>query len=77
MRQRLPDGTEMTASEVARIRREWQKLNSGSDDMRQSNQTVINLRGGGFPHLLHFVLTLLTLGLWLPIWILHRLFSSR
>ena len=24
--------------------------------------------GGGFPHLLHFVLTVLTCGLWLPVW---------
>lgn len=27
--------------------------------------------GGNFPHLLHFVITVLTCGLWLPVWVLH------
>ena len=39
--------------------------------------TINNGGGGGFPHLLHLVLTVLTCGLWLPVWIIHRLFSSR
>lgn len=30
-----------------------------------------------FPHVLHFVLTFFTMGLWLPIWILHYLFRNR
>jgi|GEM_PF-318562 len=29
------------------------------------------------PHLLHFVLTLFTFGLWLPIWIIHALLNMR
>lgn len=47
----------------------------------QSNQPPIIVqqqmsaaRPANFPHLLHFVLTLFTAGVWLPIWILHRLF---
>jgi hypothetical protein len=31
----------------------------------------------GFPHGLHLLATLLTLGWWLPVWILHYLFRSR
>jgi hypothetical protein len=30
-----------------------------------------------FPHFLHFALTVLSGGLWLPVWVLHRLFSDR
>ena len=30
-----------------------------------------------FPHGGHLVMTVLTLGVWLPIWILHRLISQR
>ena len=30
-----------------------------------------------FPHLLHFVVTCVTFGLWLPIWILHYLTRDR
>ena len=30
-----------------------------------------------FPHLIHFLVTLFTLGLWLPIWILHYLGRDR
>lgn len=29
------------------------------------------------PHLLHFVLTILTAGLWLPVWIIDALISGR
>jgi hypothetical protein len=34
-------------------------------------------RAKGFPHFLHFLMTVLTLGAWLPIWVLHRCLSSR
>jgi hypothetical protein len=37
---------------------------------------VIN-RGGRFPHLLHFIITVCTCGVWLPFWILIDLFSGR
>lgn len=30
-----------------------------------------------FPHLLHLILTVLSFGFWLPVWIIHRLFSDR
>lgn len=30
-----------------------------------------------FPHKSHFFLTVISFGAWLPIWILHRLFSTR
>ena len=52
-----------------------------------SNQPMVfmNAAGGGvavaskknFPHLLHFIVTLFTMGIWLPIWILHYLFRDR
>lgn len=32
--------------------------------------------GGGCPHGLHFILTLLTCGLWLPIWIIHAIVDA-
>ncbi|WP_226949931.1 hypothetical protein [Rhodococcus rhodochrous] len=36
-----------------------------------------NVRAGGrCPHGLHFVLTLLTCGLWLPIWIIHAIVDA-
>lgn len=34
-------------------------------------------RKASFPHLMHFILTIFTFGAWLPVWILHRLFSGR
>lgn len=30
-----------------------------------------------FPHLMHFLVTLVTVGFWLPVWILHYLFRDR
>jgi hypothetical protein len=41
-------------------------------------QSVVVHRGRHYrvPHVLHFFLTLATLGLWLPIWILHWLINS-
>ena len=38
---------------------------------------TINNGGGdpGFPHMIHFVLTLLTCGLWLPVWVMLWLLS--
>jgi hypothetical protein len=38
---------------------------------------AVNGGGGGPNHLLHFVLTVLTAGLWLPIWILVAIFGRR
>lgn len=32
--------------------------------------------GGGCPHMLHFVLTVLTCGMWLPIWIIHAIVDA-
>lgn len=32
--------------------------------------------GGNFPHLLHLVITVLTCGLWLPVWALHWLLKG-
>lgn len=44
-------------------------------DSRQQNisQTVVVHRGDAyrFPHLLHLLLTIITFGLWFPIWVLH------
>jgi hypothetical protein len=30
-----------------------------------------------FPHMLHFILTLVTCGIWTPIWLLHAMFRAR
>lgn len=52
---------------------------AGSAASASSSSTVI-VEGRDerrFPHLFHFVLTILTCGLWLPIWILHRFLSHR
>jgi hypothetical protein len=40
-------------------------------------QRIVVRTGGGYrvPHLLHLLLTLLTFGLWLPIWIIHALLN--
>ena len=39
--------------------------------------TVNNrMRGGSCPHMLHLVLTVLTCGMWLPIWIIHAIVDS-
>ena len=55
----------------------------------QSHQPAVYMNAGGgggttviiqkhnFPHLLHFIATFFTVGLWLPIWILHYLCRSR
>ncbi|MFZ2530348.1 MAG: hypothetical protein WAX14_22300 [Rhodococcus sp. (in: high G+C Gram-positive bacteria)] len=32
--------------------------------------------GGGCPHLLHFVLTAVTCGIWLPVWIIHAIVDA-
>lgn len=46
-----------------------------------SVQQVVNLSSNEShrkcPHLLHFVLTVLTAGLWLPIWIIDALITGR
>ncbi len=42
-----------------------------------SASTTIVQSDGGTRHLLHFVLTILTAGLWLPIWICVALFGRR
>jgi hypothetical protein len=41
-------------------------------------QTVVVRTGGGYrvPHVLHFCLTFLTCGLWLPIWVIHALVNA-
>jgi len=39
------------------------------------NNIFVNGPKRDFPHLLHLVLTILTCGLWLPIWILAYIFS--
>ena len=38
--------------------------------------TVNNNGGSRCPHLLHFILTLITCGMWLPIWIIHAIVDS-
>ena len=38
--------------------------------------TVVVKTHRTFPHVLHLVLTVITCGVWLPVWILHYLFSS-
>lgn len=45
-------------------------------DERPEPRVVVNVFSA-FPHGLHLCLTLLTCGLWLPVWIVHRMFSSR
>ena len=52
-----------------------------------TNQPMVFMNAGGgvsvqpqkksFPHILHLVVTLITMGFWLPIWILHYLFRDR
>jgi hypothetical protein len=43
-----------------------------------SSSTVVYVgQNRSFPHLMHFILTLSTFGIWLPIWILHYMFRSR
>ena len=32
---------------------------------------------GRFPHITHSVVAVFTLGVWIPVWILHRLVSSK
>ena len=39
--------------------------------------TTVIVQKRGFPHLLHFFVSVVTAGIWLPIWILLYLFRSR
>lgn len=43
------------------------------------NQNVILATGREkpFPHLMHAIVSVLTGGLWVPCWIIHRLLSQR
>lgn len=49
----------------------------GGGGAASASTTVVVRDGRGFPHGLHLLLTLCTCGLWLPIWIVLALFSSR
>jgi hypothetical protein len=64
-------------------RREYEPLPPHPPSYYAPPQQVIQQRivvktGRGYhvPHLLHLLLTLLTFGLWLPIWIIHALLNS-
>jgi len=41
-----------------------------------SQSTKVSDRRRGFPHLIHFIMTVLTGGFWLIIWILHYIFRG-
>lgn len=47
--------------------------NGGNVYMNSSAAAAVAVPSRGFPHLIHFVLTLFTAGIWLPIWIIHYL----
>lgn len=40
------------------------------------HQTTVVQQRRDFPHILHLVLTIITCGAWLPIWIIHYLISQ-
>ena len=45
--------------------------------MNAAASTVVVADKKNFPHFGHLVLSLVTLGFWFPIWVLHYLFRSR
>jgi hypothetical protein len=42
-----------------------------------STTVIVQAESGKFPHLLHFAMTVLTCGMWAPVWSLHALFRAR
>lgn len=42
-----------------------------------SSSTVVVLNHRTFPHTMHLILTILTCGFWLPIWLIHYLISPK
>lgn len=46
-----------------------------NNNNNNNNNGVLVLRR--FPHLFHFILTLLTGGLWLFVWVLHYIFRDK
>lgn len=49
---------------------------SASSSSGGNGPSVIIVKNA-FPHMLHLILTILTVGLWAPIWIIHYLISGR
>jgi hypothetical protein len=43
----------------------------------RSPPAVYYVSKGRFPHLLHFALTGITCGIWLPVWIIHYLVTEH
>ncbi len=67
-----------SAEEARRFSEQASRGGGGGGAASASASTTVVVQGGrGFPHGLHLLLTLCTCGLWLPIWILLALFSSR
>ena len=48
-----------------------------TDYIAPNPPTVTTATHGGADHVLHFMFTLLTCGLWLPIWILSTIFTRK
>ena len=69
-----------SAEEAKRLAENANK-NSGSSAAASTTVVIqnTNLQSSpkAFPHLLHFIITIFTGGLWLPIWILLYVFRSR
>ena len=67
------------AEDAKRIAENSSRNSASSSSAAAVNTTVVvnnNLGRKSFPHLIHFILTCLTLGAWLPIWIIHFLLSA-
>lgn len=57
----------MRSAEEAKTLAKMASRRGGDVSVSQS----VTVRTGGFPHVLHLVITVCTCGLWLPVWITH------
>lgn len=59
-----------------RLAQQTATVPSGAAAASSSTTVVVHTHGRSFPHLLHLLLTVFTLGLWFPLWVLHYLFRG-
>jgi hypothetical protein len=63
----------LRAAQEAKKHAELSRRDRGASSAAAASTTVVVHGQSNFPHVLHLILTLLTCGLWFPVWIIHYL----
>lgn len=66
-----------SADEARRLAEHSSKNRAPAASSSSSSSTVVVINHRAFPHVMHLIITLVTCGFWLPIWLIHYLISPK